>query len=111
MIAPMPDSPSPDRDQIVRELRGFIAQWFRDGREDGLDGDTPLVTSGIVDSAGVLEVVDFVERQFGVAIGDGDLSLQNCNTLQAWAGLVLDRSRTGPDGGPTARPGGGAGQP
>ncbi|MGE3172998.1 MAG: acyl carrier protein [Planctomycetota bacterium] len=88
----MPPPSSPDRDRIVRELRTFVAQWFRDGREDGLLDDTPLVTSGIVDSAGVLEVVDFVERQFGVAIADTDLSLQNCNTLQSWAALVESRS-------------------
>jgi acyl carrier protein len=80
--------PPPSQAQIVVELRAFIAQWFRDGREDGLHDDTPLVTSGIVDSAGVLEVVDFVESRFAVSIGDEDLSLRNCNTLRAWADLV-----------------------
>ena len=99
MIPAMPGPPPPPHAQIVAELRGFIAQWFRDGREDGLDGDTPLVTSGIVDSAGVLEVVDFVESRWPVSIGDEDLSLRNCNTLRAWADLVRQKLASGGGGG------------
>jgi len=36
-------------------------------------------------------VIEFVERQFGVAIRDDDVSLQNCNTLAGWADLVAGR--------------------
>lgn len=87
----MTATPEPMRQKALAELRTFVAQWFRDGREDGLEADTPLVTSGIVDSAGVVEVIEFVERQFGVAIRDEDVSLQNCNTLAGWADLVASR--------------------
>ena len=87
----MTASHEPTRQKALAELRTFVAQWFRDGREEGLEADTPLVTSGIVDSAGVVEVIEFVERQFGVAIRDEDVSLQNCNTLAGWADLVTSR--------------------
>ena len=87
----MSSSPSAARQKALADLRTFVAQWFRDGREEGLEEDTPLVTSGIVDSAGVVEVFEFVERQFGVAIRDDDVSLQNCNTLAGWADLVAGR--------------------
>ena len=90
----MPSLPEPPRAKLLADRRTFVAQWFRDGQEDGLLDDTPLVTSGIVDSAGVLEVIDFVERQFGVAISDADVSLRNCNTLAAWADLVAIRLRS-----------------
>jgi acyl carrier protein len=86
-----PAAEQPSRAKILAELRSFVARWFRDGREDGLEADTPLVTSGIIDSAGVLEVVDFVERQFQVEIADDDVSLRNCNTLQAWVDLIRRR--------------------
>ena len=88
---PMPSAPPPDRAAVLAELRTFVANWFRDGREDGLGPDTPLVTSGIVDSAGVVEVVEFIERRFGARCEDADLSLANCNTLAALAELVLQR--------------------
>jgi len=88
---PMPFAPPPDRTAVLAELRAFVANWFRDGRDDGLLPDTPLVTSGIVDSAGVIEVVEFVERRFGARFEDADLSLANCNTLSALADLVVQR--------------------
>lgn len=89
MRRPMAAPRTPTPAEITAELRTFVAQRFRDGREQGLDDDTALVTSGIVDSAGVIEVVDWVERRFAVRIGDEDVSLRNCNTLAAWAALVL----------------------
>jgi acyl carrier protein len=81
-------SPAPS---ILAEIRSFVANWFREGREEGLLDDTPLVTSGIVDSAGVLEVVEFLESRFGVRLHDRDVSLRNCNTLAALTALVRSR--------------------
>ena len=86
----MPE-PSIQPSNILPEIRQFVANWFRDGKEDGLEDDTPLVTSGIVDSAGVLEVVEFLERRFGVEVRDADISLGNCNTLQGLTELVQRR--------------------
>ena len=92
MIAAPMEAPSrPTRPQILAEIRTFVADWFRDGRGEGLEPDTPLVTSGIVDSAGVLEVVEFLERRFGVKIHETDLTLRNCNTLTALTELVAQR--------------------
>ncbi|MBM4060844.1 MAG: acyl carrier protein [Planctomycetes bacterium] len=85
--------PHLDRATILGQLRTFVAGWFRDGREEGLGEDTPLVTSGIVDSTGVVEVVEFVERRFGVRLTDADISLRNCNTLCGWAVFVSSRLR------------------
>lgn len=82
----------PPRARILAEIRAFIAGWFREGREDGLEPDTPLVTSGIVDSAGVLEVVEFLERNFGIQVAEADVSLENCNTLDALTELVRSRA-------------------
>jgi acyl carrier protein len=89
--AAMTAVPFPDRPTILATIRTYIADWFRDGREDGLEAETPLVTSGIVDSAGVVEVVEFLERRFGVRLTDADISLRNCNTLQGLSDLVLSR--------------------
>lgn len=81
----------PGRDLILADLKNFIASWFRDGHDDGLEPDTPLVTSGIVDSAGIFEVVDFIEERFRVGIQDGDINLANCNTLAGLTALVASK--------------------
>lgn len=87
----MSAEPLPTTTTILAEIRTFVADWFREGRDEGLLDDTPLVTSGIVDSAGVLELVEFLESRFGIRITDQDVSLRNCNTLQALAALVAAR--------------------
>jgi acyl carrier protein len=87
----MTAAPFPDPATVLAEIRTFVANWFRDGREEGLEADTPLVTSGIVDSAGVVEVVEFLERRFGVRLADADISLRNCNTLRWLSELVRSR--------------------
>ena len=87
----MTRQPAPERSDVLAEIRTFVANWFRDGRQDGLDVDTPLVTSGIVDSAGGIEVVEFLEKRFGVQVQDHDVSLANCNTLRGLTELVHRR--------------------
>lgn len=79
------------RPRILAEIRAFVAEWFRDGRDEGLEPETPLVTSGIVDSAGVLELVEFLERRFHIKVQEADLTLRNCNTLTALTELVAQR--------------------
>ena len=98
MLAPDPlprlmtlHQPAPEGAEVLPEIRTFVANWFRDGKQDGLDEDTPLVTSGIVDSAGVIEVVEFLEQRFGVRVHDADVSLANCNTLRGLTDLVKSR--------------------
>jgi acyl carrier protein len=81
----------PSRRRIQADIQAFVAGWFREGREDGLEADTPLVTSGIVDSAGVLELVDFLEQKFGIRVPETDVSLENCNTLAGLTDLVVRR--------------------
>ncbi len=87
----MPESPAPEPKNILPEIRSFVANWFRDGKEEGLEDDTPLVTSGMVDSAGVIEVVEFLEKQFRVSVSASDVSLSNCNTLRSLTQLVKSR--------------------
>lgn len=87
----MSAEPLPSQPAILADIRAFVANWFREGQSDGLGDDTPLVTSGIVDSAGVLEVVEFLESRFGVRLSDQDVSLRNCNTLRALTALVESR--------------------
>lgn len=87
----MSESLAPEPQNVLAEIRSFVANWFRDGKEEGLEDDTPLVTSGIVDSAGVIEVVEFLEKQFRVSVSDSDVSLANCNTLRGLTELVKSR--------------------
>ena len=52
-----------------------------------LGGDDPLLPD-VIDSLGVMEVVDFVEDAYGVEIPEGDLVVDNFRTLNAIGGLI-----------------------
>lgn len=83
---PVPPRWTPEK--ILAEIRGFIVASFRDGRGTGIDPITPLVTSGIVDSAGVLQVVEFLEHRFHIQIADEEVGVKSFNSLGAMAALV-----------------------
>ena len=65
-----------------REVRAFLAENFPLGRNAfELAGDAALLDAGVIDSTGVLEVVDFLESQYGIAIGDDELVPENLDSI------------------------------
>lgn len=75
-------------DPFLEPLRRFVAETFRAGDPTGLEPDTPLVTSGIVDSVGVLELVDFLHTRFGVQVPPAEVTLEHFDSLARLAALV-----------------------
>ena len=86
-----PTTPRWTPEKILAEIKGFIVASFRDGRGTGIDPLTPLVTSGIVDSAGVLQVVEFLEHRFHIQVGDDEVGVKSFNSLGAMATLVAKK--------------------
>ena len=59
---------------ISDTLRTFILSdvWL-DGSPDDLGNDTPLLERGILDSLGILNLVSFIEDEWGVTVEDEEL--------------------------------------
>ena len=53
-----------------------------------LGDDQSLVEEGIVDSTGVLELVNFLETTFGIEVADDDLVPENLDTLDNLVAFV-----------------------
>ena len=75
-------------DPVFEELRSYVARAFRDGATAGLEADTPLVTSGIIDSAGVVQLVLFIEQRFAVRVADAEVTIEHFNSLAELAAFV-----------------------
>jgi acyl carrier protein len=75
----------------IAPLRDFIRRQFLFDEDATLEDDDPLLPE-VIDSLGVMEVVDFVEQHYGVSISDDDLLADNFQSLNAIAALI-DRSR------------------
>ncbi len=58
-----------------------------------VDGDRALITEHMVDSVAAVQMVDFVERAFGIEVENEDLELANFNTVNGLARLVAAKLR------------------
>ncbi|MDB4962423.1 MAG: Acyl carrier protein [Myxococcales bacterium] len=73
-------------------LRAFIAKNFYVPADQPLDERTSFLQQGIIDSTGVLELVTFVESEFGIAIEDHELLPANFDSIAAVSAFI-DRKR------------------
>jgi acyl carrier protein len=80
-------------------IKRYVAEnlLFADG--SGLDVSASLLESGVLDSTGALDLVAFLEREFGIRVADEDLVPENLDTIERLAQFVdRKRSRSGAPG-------------
>jgi acyl carrier protein len=78
-------------DGARQSLQRFIEQRFPLAGTRELTEDTPLLDSGIVDSLGVLDLVVFIEENFGIVAEDHELVPDNFGTIAALTRFVQNR--------------------
>ncbi len=79
--------PSPD------DVQGFVVAQLRKRnpsvRPEALAGQTNLITTGIIDSFGLLELVSEIEKRFGVQIDLGQHEFEVVSTLGGLCAAVV----------------------
>jgi acyl carrier protein len=84
-------------DPIETTVKQYILDEFLPGEDPAnLEGDTPLMTGGILDSLATLKLVAFLEERYRVTIGPHEASVDHANTIRQIAALV--RGKLGPTG-------------
>jgi acyl carrier protein len=78
----------------AQRIRDFIVESFLLGDAQGFDVHASLVDSGVLDSTGVMEVVDFLEETFSITIEPEDLTVDNLDSVDRLARLVEGKQRT-----------------
>ena len=78
---------------IKEQIRKFVEGNFYVG-DAPLEDDTSLIRQGIVDSTGILEVIDFIENGLGVEVTDRDAVPANLESIARIAAFVA-RKREG----------------
>lgn len=79
-------------DSIESRLRTFIQDNFLFA--DNLDAfadDASLIEAGVIDSTGVLELVSFLESDFGITIADADIVPENLDSIGSIAAFVRSK--------------------
>jgi acyl carrier protein len=70
---------------LEKELRSFVADNFPFGDVEGFSNEDSLTERGILDSTGVLELVGFLEKAYGITVQDRELIPKNLDSID---GLV-----------------------
>ena len=77
------------RDTIRAEIKRRIGR----GDDGVVTDDEPLLDSGVLDSAAVFELVQFVEKEFGVKVEDDEGVPEHFESVNAMARLVESKKK------------------
>ena len=64
------------------KIRQFITTNFYVADASQLGDDMSLLDQGIVDSTGVLEVIGFLEKEFGITVDDAEILPENLDSIE-----------------------------
>ena len=80
-------------EQSIREtLRGWILTNLLAGEDpESVDDSTPLVTSGVVTSLSLLELVTFIEETWSLRFEEEDLGVSRLDSVDLMVALVRER--------------------
>ncbi len=73
---------------VQQRIRQFILENFYVSDPAELADDASLIQGGWVDSTGMLEVITFLETEFGIRIADTEMLPENLDSIQKIAGFV-----------------------
>ena len=70
-------------------IRAFIVENFLFGDEGALvDDQASLIDADLVNSTGILELVSFLEAEFGLSIADPEIVPENLDSVARLAAFV-----------------------
>ena len=67
--------------EVREKVREFVVENFLFGDDNGLEDDTSFLEDGIIDSTGVLELVEFLEDTFSIKVEDDELIPENLDSI------------------------------
>jgi acyl carrier protein len=68
-------------EKLDKKIKDFVVENFLFGDEEGLNGQTSFMENAIIDSTGILELVDFLENDFNIEISDDELLPENLDSI------------------------------
>jgi acyl carrier protein len=79
-------------EDVLERVRAYVLKDFLYARPDvSLGEEDSLLTNGIIDSMGIMELIAFVESEFAITIEDEEITEENLGTLGAIARFVAGK--------------------
>ena len=70
-----------DASELEARIRGFLRDELR-VEDNEIDSNTPLLTSGLIDSAGLVRLAALIERETTITIPDQDINADNFDSIE-----------------------------
>lgn len=75
--------------ELKSQVRQFILKnYLFSSDEKVLDDGVSLMKTGVIDSTGVLELISFLEEQFGVKVEDEEMTPENLDSVDRIVNFV-----------------------
>jgi acyl carrier protein len=75
----------------VRIERFLLDELLAGSGRESVGADEPLVSTGVIDSLGMLRLITFLEEELGTKIADGDVVAENFETIRKIAAFVDEK--------------------
>ena len=82
--------------EMSNVIRNFIIENFLFEDDENLKEDTSFLESGIIDSTGILELVSFLEENFGITVEDEELIPENLDSIANVVAYLNKKNGTKP---------------
>jgi acyl carrier protein len=81
-----------DQTTIERDIREFLTQNFPLADEgDDLAGGDSLIEAGVIDSTGVLELIEYLESNYNIQIADEEVLPDNLDSIDRISRFVSSK--------------------
>jgi len=85
-----------DTSSITPQLREFIAKNFLFSDKGFTHSDdASFLEGGIIDSLGIIELVTFVEKQYGISVADNELLPDNFDSVAKLSAFIVRKLAKG----------------
>jgi acyl carrier protein len=78
--------------ELKRKIREFVTGNFYVSDQGSLGDETSLLDAGVIDSTGVLEIIGFLEKGFGIVVADDEIVPENLDCIERIATFVARKA-------------------
>ena len=83
-----------NQSEILDDVKSYISGEVLDGKDIGLDGSTPLLEWGIINSIEMMRIVSFIQDRFSVKVSADKILPDNFKNLTSITNLVVELARS-----------------
>jgi acyl carrier protein len=82
------------KEQILSKIRTFIVENFLFGNEaEMVSNEESFMENRIIDSTGILELIEFIEETYEITVEDNELLPENLDSLNNVSSFILSKGK------------------